>query len=433
MSLSRRMSAAVAGSAAVILALSACAGEAGPPTFTPPPQVEGSLPAEMVAQLEESVAHAVAATGATGAIVGVWAPWSGSWVAGTGTQTRDSSAQVTTEQSFRIAQVTRLMTCDVLYALDSRGIVSKNASVSQYVSGVPDLKDVTLLDLCNGTAGIGEFRGTVADMMITNPERQWGPLELAAYGVGKPRTEPRTTYRESDAAYMLLGLALERVSGKTAAELIDQYVAQPLELSGTELPAPPAAAPAGTPLPGYHLNAVEGGVDCTAPVDITVLSSSLGFTDSGAVSTVEELGRYVRATAAQALPASASSARWSAPLPVSDTAELWHQATGGAHLVGPLIGQFGSVPGYATAAFSDPDSGFTVVVVLNSSAAGAAPAAYLAWELAAIAAMAPAASGQAAPEFALPFTAETQREKLAGLAVTCVEPPEEEPAEETEE
>ena len=48
------------------------------------------------------------------------------------------------------------------------------------------------------------------------------------------------------------------------------------------------------------------------------------------------------------------------------------------------------MPGYATAAFSDPQSGLTVAVVLNNSGGGAGFAEYLAWELAAIASKAPA-------------------------------------------
>ncbi len=57
------------------------------------------------------------------AIVGVWAPWSGSWVAGIGTQDREGGAELSTDMSFRIADVTRLMTCDVLYALADRDVV----------------------------------------------------------------------------------------------------------------------------------------------------------------------------------------------------------------------------------------------------------------------------------------------------------------------
>src|SRR5690606_28151468 len=131
----------------------------------------------------------------------------------------------------------------------------------------------------------------------------------------------------------------------------------------------------------------------------------------------------VQASARQALrEEGAEPDRFAAPLPVSEKAESWYQATGGAYLVGPLIGQHGWTPGYTTAAYSDPATGFTVAVVLNNSSAGGAVGAYLAWELAAIASKAPAASGQTAPEFGLPFTAEQYHETISNLAV-CATPP----------
>ena len=88
-----------------------------------------------------------------------------------------------------------------------------------------------------------------------------------------------------------------------------------------------------------------------------------------------------------------------------------------------MIGQHGWTPGYATAAYSDPATGFTVAVVLNDSTAGAQFAQHLSWELAAIASKAPAADGQTAPEFGLPFTAEQYHQTITDAAIACVAPP----------
>ncbi|MGB3376309.1 MAG: serine hydrolase, partial [Microbacterium sp.] len=85
--------------------------------------------------------------------------------------------------------------------------------------------------------------------------------------------------------------------------------------------------------------------------------------------------------------------------------------------VGSMIGQHGWVPGYVTAAYSDPETGFTVAVTLNNSSTGGGTAAYLAWELAAIASKAPAAKGQTAPDFGLPFTAEQYGQVIADGAI----------------
>ncbi|MBS1905814.1 MAG: beta-lactamase family protein [Actinobacteria bacterium] len=414
----RRVGALIAGVIVTALALSGCSGSAEVPAYTPKPQVQGALPGEVKDQVKAAVERAMAATGSSGAIVGVWAPWSGSYVEGLGTVSAEDKTPVSTDMSFRIGDVTRLMTCDVLYALADRDIVKLDAKLPEYVSGVPDLQDVSLLDLCNGTGGIGSSEPTALPMWLNNPDRQWDPRELASYGLAQNRTPAHTGYRDSDAGYLLLGQALERASGQTAAQLIRQYVTSPLGLGSTSLPGPTAAAPTPSPaLRGSYLTQDNGAYQCAKPTDITVSSSSNGYTDSGVVSTIEDLGRYAQAEASQALRLKKAPKRFGSPLPVADGAPSWYQATGGARLVGSMIGQHGGTPGYLTAAYSDPSTGFTVAVVLNDSTAGSAVVGDLAFELAAIASKAPAAKGRTAPEFALPFTADDYAKAVDGAAV----------------
>lgn len=421
---SRRWRAAAAGAALLGLLLTGCAAEDSF-SYQPPAQVDGALPDDTVAAMQAAVDNALVSSGASGAIVGVWVPWSGSWVTGVGTQGRDGG-KVDTDMSFRIGDVTRLMTCDVLYALADEGTVKLDAKVTKYVSGVADteMKEVTLLDLCNGTSGAGSSEPTVKSAWLNTPERVWAPLELAGFGLGRDRVAPHTTFRDSDAGYLVLGLALERASGKTASELIAEYVTEPLGLPGTALPGAAPAAPSDGPvLNGHYLPTVEGGYSCAAPVDITTISASTGFTDSGVVSTISDLGRYAQAEAKQVLRTKDTPARFGAPLPVGAKQPSWYQATGGAYLVGSLVGQHGWTPGYATSAYSDPKTGFTVAVVMNDSTVGGLFAQTLSWELAAIASKAPAASGETAPEFGLPFTAEQYHTAITDAAISCVAPP----------
>src|SRR5690606_34057471 len=200
-----------------------------------------------------------------------------------------------------------------------------DAPVPKYVSGLADLSDITLLDLCNGTSGVGSSEAAAKQYWLNTPEREWAPLQLASFGLGVQRGPAHTTYRDSDAGYLMLGLALERISGESASQLISRYVTTPLELDSTSLPSPAASAPKpGPALKGAYLPAVEGGYDCTAPIDITKSSSSIGFTDSGAVSTITDLGRYTQAEARQALrEKNATPARFDSPLPASSKAPAW--------------------------------------------------------------------------------------------------------------
>lgn len=414
----RRVLGAVASALVVALAVAACSA----PTDVEidlPPQTDAALPEETIQQLADAVTHTMAATGSPGAIVGVWAPWSGVWVTGLGTdRPAGAGGEVSSELRFRAAQVTRAMTCDILYSLAAEGTVDVDDPVTEYVSGVADLGEVSLEELCDGTSGIGSYSGQLVSTWLSHPAREWNPLELASFGLGVERTtEPGTAYRDSDAGYVLLGVALQRASGKSAAELIEEHVATPLELGETDLPEE-SAQPAAAEVLNGHLSLRDGAgtMNCAEPVDVTGLSTSTGFTDSGVVTDIDDLGRYAQALATGAL-LRGDLDRTDGALPAYDGAPSWYTTAGGVLQAGSLIGQSGSVPGYATAAFADPTTGLTVAVVLNNSGAGRDPALWLAWQLAAIASKAPAASGQTVPEAGLPWTAQQFRDAMTNAAI----------------
>jgi D-alanyl-D-alanine carboxypeptidase len=415
----RRAVAALSAALIVALALAGCSADRQI-EIDLPAQADAALPEESVQQLQDAVSHAMAATGSSGAIVGVWAPWSGSWVAGMGTQNPVDGGEVTADMGFRAGRVTRAMTCDVLYAAVAEGKVKLDDSVTTWVASVPTLTDVTLEQLCDGTSGVGSYGSILLPLWLANPERTWTPRELASFGLGKSRSgEPGASYVDSDAGYVLLGLALERALGKPADELIAEYVAEPLDLTATALGAPSTEAV----LEGLYAPSVDGGKrNCAEPLDVTDVSTTGGYTDSGVSSDIDDLARYARALASGALQPEVDD-RFAEPLPAGPNAPSWYTMAGGAVHAGSLIGQFGSVPGYTTAAFSDPETGLTVALVLNNSSGGAGFGAYLAWELAAIASKAPAASGQTAPEAGLPWTAEQYHDQIAKAAI-CAAPPE---------
>jgi len=414
---SRRAIAVIAGAVMSALVFAGCSFDSSAAQPDLPAQVDVAFPDDIVAQLQDAATRAMGTSGSSGAIVGVWAPWSGAWIAGLGTQRPDGGGDVKADQTFRAGKVTRAMTCDALYGAVADGKVELEDRVTGYVSGVPDLGDITLIELCDGTSGIGSYTDQLYGSWISNPKRNWDPRYLASFGLGEPRTSaPGDAYKDSDAGYVLLGLALQRATGLSAADLLRTYVTGPLGLQATSLSDLPSS---GALQGGQSMPNAEGALDCAAPVDLTGVSSSSGFTDAGVVTDIRDLGHYVQALASGSLVD--DDTRFAHPLPVAADAPSWYTADGGALIAGSLIGQFGKTPGYLTAAFADPKTGLTVAVVLNNSAGDGRVAEYLAWQLAAIASKAPAAEGQTAPEAGLPWTAEQYGEAVASLAV-CTPP-----------
>ncbi|MDQ1124114.1 serine hydrolase domain-containing protein [Microbacterium trichothecenolyticum] len=411
---------AIAGASALVIVLSGCTPQ-GPVALDIPSQVDAPLPDETVAELQDAVTTAMAATGSTGAIVGVWAPWSGTWVAGIGTQ-GPGGAAVTADLGFRAADVTGAMTCDVLYELAADGTVALSDPVTKWVSNLPGYEDITLRQLCDGTSGLFSYTSTLEGAVLNNPDRVWNPRELIAYGIAGPRLNaPGAAFADSATNYVLVGLAVEHATGETLSDLIAERVAGPLGLDATSLPAAAAADPADASLQGYWSQPnADGAWNCTDPANFTEMSSSYGGAASGAVTDIDDLGRYAQALASGAL-LPADDDRFAAPVPVGGDQPTWFTAAGGTYQAGSLIGQYGWTPGYMVAAFADPKTGMSVAVVLNNSGGNKMTSAWLAWELAAIASKAPAAQGQTLPEAGLPWTAQQMRDGIVGNAI-CAQP-----------
>ncbi|MFT3797755.1 serine hydrolase domain-containing protein [Microbacterium sp.] len=402
--------AAMACALALAAVLTACS--AGPADLELPAQADAALSDDTQAQLQAAVDQAVAASGATGAVVGVWIPWSGSWLAGVGTTTT-TGPDVAATSTFKAGAVTRAMTCDALYAVADRGLVELTDPVGDYVAGIPGYEQLTLEELCDSTSGLQSYAPLLTARMIANPARPWAPRELLAYGMSRGLSgEPGATFSDADTGYVLLGQALEHATGASMAEVYDEYVFTPMGLTVTALPTT-----ADVQLNGlWSPSAEDGSVMCAEPTDVTALSPSAGYSASGVATNLTDLGRYTQAVAVGARSFDTDT-RYENPLPVAADGPSWFTADGGLYQAGTLLGQYGSMPGYLTAAFADRDTGMTVVVVLNNSRASSALVRSLAWQLAAIASKAPAAEGETAPEAGLPWTADDMSAQVVAAAV----------------
>lgn len=416
----RSAAVAIAGAGALALVLSGCTSQ-GTVSIDVPAQVDAPLPEPTVTEMRDAVGAAITATGATGAIVGVWAPWSGTWISGVGTQ-GPGGAEVTDDLQFRAADVTGAMTCDAVYRLAADGRFALDDPITQWVSNVPGHEDITLRQLCDGTSGLASYSSSLDGLVRSNPDRVWNARELMAYGISKPRlNDPGVSFASSPTNSLVAGLAVERVTGESLADVITERVIDPLGLAATSMPGPAAAAPGTSPLTGHWSQPnADGAYDCAQPAEFTTMSSSYGQAVSGAVTNIRDLGRYTQALATGALLPDDND-RFANPVPVAADQPTWFTAAGGAYQAGSLIGQFGSTPGYIVGAFADPATGMSVAVVLNNSAGNENTGAWLAWQLAAIASKAPAAAGQTLPEAGLPWTADQMRDNITANAI-CAPP-----------
>jgi D-alanyl-D-alanine carboxypeptidase len=367
------------------------------------------MPDGTAKQLQAALDNAVKLSGGSGGIAGVWAPWAGTWTAASGTVSRDKgAAAMDVDSSFRVGSITKPATCTVLLRLVEEKKVKLDDEVSTYLPRMVGLNGLTLGALCQNTSGFADYWASLTPQMVTNPGRSWDAVELINSGLGQPRVgAPGQSWAYSNAGFVLLGLALQTATKESWPQLYAQYVTGPLDIADT------TTLPSGSTLPdpspaGYAADRdpVTGATNCAVLDDDTHLSPSALQQAGGLVSTLSDTASLVHAVAAGSLLSPATAKQQQKSVIMSTSMPSWAQYGLGVEKMGPLVGHASAVPGFATAAYSDPKSGLTVVLMVNDSTPGANFARLAALQLASIGSKAPAESGKKQPVVGLPWTAD---------------------------
>lgn len=405
-----------------VLGLAACSGDAEAIPDAPH-QTDAALPAPMVEQLDAALAQAIALSAASGGIAGVWAPWSGEWTSAQGTTTRGGKAPFTTDMHFRSAAVARPMLCTAMLQMADAGELKVNDAISAHLHDFPGVDGITLGQLCQGTSGLSDYTPQFRTQFVNNPRRQWSNMELASGGLALGSAEPGTSWQDSATSTVILGMVLSAISGSNVPELYEKYIFEPLGLDETAYPDATMQSLKHPSPHGYAASlAGDGSHDCAAIRDETTLSPSAGGVGGGIVSTIDEMRLWSQALGAGTLLSDKGTKAQFATIGQGGDSPAWQGYGLGVQKIGPLIGHDGEIPGFLTASYTDPASGFTVAVMLNNSTAGKGFARQLAMQLASIAAMAPAAQGETAPLLELPWSAEQAVAALQAGAVCQVDP-----------
>ncbi len=142
----------------------------------------------------------------------------------------------TTDMRFRNGAVAISYMSTLLLILVDQGVVSLDETIDAWLPDLPDSGTVTLRHLANMTSGYADYvqSADFMDAFYNDPFRQWAPQELIDYGLSTPRLfEPGANWDYSHTGYVILGRALERITGEPLDVLLARHVLDPLGLNDT--------------------------------------------------------------------------------------------------------------------------------------------------------------------------------------------------------
>lgn len=203
---------------------------AAPPSEVVP--VRPVLASLSPADLDAFVARTVEEQRAIGVTVGVMQNGEVIFNKGYGLANVASKTPVTTETLFAIGSVTKQFTCAVALQLEEEGRLSFAERVSRYRSDVGHAGEITLRDLGNHVSGYRDYYPL--DYVHREMATDWPSEKVIQTFAARPLDfPPGSRYSYSNTGYLLLGHIAEIVARQPFADLLNERILTPLNLSHT--------------------------------------------------------------------------------------------------------------------------------------------------------------------------------------------------------
>lgn len=271
---------------------------------------------------------------------------------------------------------TKTFTATVVLQLAGEGRLSLDDTVAHWLPAVVagngnDGSRITIRELLQHASGIYDYTKDLPALASAagfqaNRFRTYTPQQLVALAMQHPPLfAPGTSVSYSNTGYILLGMIINRVTGRSWASEVNARIIRPLGLRHTNTPGtfPFIAGPHAE---GYHS---FGGV---TPIDVTVFNPSGADAAGSIISTTADLSRFYRALAGGRLLAPAQLSEMETTVAVPQLAAVWPGGRYGLGLAwfplscgGGFFGHQGDVVGYHTWDAVTPGTGRTVVVSIT--------------------------------------------------------------------
>jgi CubicO group peptidase (beta-lactamase class C family) len=253
---------------------------------------------------------------------------------------------------FRLGSLTKQFTAASILLLEERGKLKIEDPIKKYMPDAPAAWDkITIFHVLTHTSGIASFTGfpdySSREAQAITPEKlvEWfrdKPLEF----------EPGTKWNYSNSGYVLLGYLIEKISGQSYSDFVQQNIFTPLGMkdSGYDSNSAIIAHRAAGYTPGK-----------SGPVNAGFVHMSIPFSAGALYSTTEDLLRWEQGLFGGKVLTAASLAKLTTPFKQDYAFGLGVSTTNG-HKV---ISHNGGIQGFNTLLAYYPDDKLVVAVLAN--------------------------------------------------------------------
>ncbi len=304
-------------------------------------------------------------SGATpGCAVGVYRGNAIAYAKGYGQGNLELGVPISPASTFQLASVSKQFAAMAMVLLEQDGVLRLDDDIRRYLPEVPTFgRTVTIRQMINHTSG---FRDGLTPLVLGGlqyPGESIRLLDALSAVVRQERLEfePGTDYSYSNATYWLMGIIVQRVTGRSLTEFTTERIFKPLGMNSTRFHGDPASL-----LPGRtHAYSLRTS-DSTYRLDIPFYES-VGA--GGLYSSVNDLVHWHRNFADGTVGGAAGirAMETRAVLASGDTLTYALGIVRGTYRGAPTWSHSGSDGGYRTYLVRFPDHDLGVAVLCNAN------------------------------------------------------------------
>jgi peptidoglycan/LPS O-acetylase OafA/YrhL/CubicO group peptidase (beta-lactamase class C family) len=258
------------------------------PASTPAPALEPAAPSQPVIDpalagaLQGILDTTVAEGSIPGAVLTVKLPNGVTWTGVSGMADPEDGVAMAPETRVRIGSLSKMFTAAVVLQLVEQGQIDLDAPIATWLPDlVPNADAITVRELLQHTSGLYDYLEDrkFLSRAYDDPKRDWQPGELVEYAAGQPPSfapGAKNRWDYSNTNYVILGMIVEKATGRTLAQELRQRIFEPLGLRQTYMV--PDDVVEGPQARGYSKS-----------VDQTDVAMSFTFGAANIVTTVDDL------------------------------------------------------------------------------------------------------------------------------------------------
>lgn len=239
----------------------------------------------------------VAGSGVVGINMSVYTPQAGMWLGAAGKADLYNNVSMKPCTISRMGSTVKMFTAVTVLKLAEEGKLNIDDKASNYLQGdvitkIENADKATIRQLLQHSSGIYNYIQNLQfqTASLNNLIKEWKPVELLQYAYGKKAYfNPGADVSYSNTGYIMLGMIIEKVTGKPFYKIFEEKIFTPLNLTSTKFAAE-------NPVPA---GIARGYIDFYSNLQVTESTYYSGWdyytADGGLISNPYDMNRFFTA------------------------------------------------------------------------------------------------------------------------------------------